>query len=89
MADGLMKGPPRPGPFGRIMPLRPGPDWVQVPVDHLKVVALPVATAVDDRQERSRPFAFGGCQMPRSMSISAIRARKGSLGGPVESWVFI
>jgi integrase len=48
----LVHGLPRAEPLWKIAPVRPGPDPVENPVDHLSVITPPSAPPIADRQKR-------------------------------------
>ena len=59
----LVHGLPRAEPLGKVAPVRPGPDPVENPVDHLSVITPPSAPPIADRQKRPQLLLLSVCQI--------------------------
>ena len=59
----LVHGLARAEPLGKVAPVRPGPDPVENPVDHLSVITPPSAPPIADRQKRPQLLPLSVCQI--------------------------
>src|SRR4029077_10122788 len=59
----LVHGLPRAEPLWKVAPVRPGPDPVENPVDHLSVITPPSAPPIADRQKRPQLLPLSVCQI--------------------------
>ena len=59
----LVHGLPRAEPLGKVAPVRPGPDPVENPVDHLSVITPPSAPPIADRQKRPQLLPLSVCKI--------------------------
>jgi hypothetical protein len=59
----LVHGLPRAEPLWKVAPVRPSPDPVENPVDHLPVITLPSTPPIADRQKRPQLLPLSVCQI--------------------------